>query len=154
MVQPTPAAAASSNTTRSLAHGTGSREEAFERLRRLTHVLTADHAGFLMEEGSERGASQCNLPASSAEAAIGVSKAHGGQIDLLLTDVVMPGMNGPTLAKELSESRPSMRVLYTSGFTDSAVAEHGVAVEETAFLAKPFSSAALTAKVLAVLDPA
>jgi two-component system, cell cycle sensor histidine kinase and response regulator CckA len=94
------------------------------------------------------------LEASNAEAAIGVSKAHGGPIDLLLTDVVMPGMNGPTLAKELSESRPSMRVLYTSGFTDSAVAEHGVAVEETAFLAKPFSSAALTAKVLAVLDPA
>lgn len=73
---------------------------------------------------------------------------------MLLTDVVMPGMNGPALAKELSESRPSMRVLYTSGFTNSAVAEQGVAVEETVFLAKPFSSAALTAKVLEVLDPA
>jgi two-component system cell cycle sensor histidine kinase/response regulator CckA len=94
------------------------------------------------------------LEASSAEAAIGVSKAHGGKIDLLLTDVVMPGMDGPKLAKELSESRPSMRVLYTSGFTNSAVAEQGVAVEETAFLAKPFSSAALTAKVLEVLEPA
>ena len=94
------------------------------------------------------------LEASSAEAAIGVSKAHGGQIDLLLTDVVMPGMNGPELAKELSNSRPSMRVLYTSGFTNSAVAERGVAVEETVFLAKPFSSAALTAKVLEVLEPA
>jgi len=94
------------------------------------------------------------LEASSAEAAIGVSKAHGGQIDLLLTDVVMPGMNGPELAKELSDSRPSMRVLYTSGFTNSAVAERGVAVEETVFLAKPFSSAALTAKVLEALEPA
>jgi len=93
------------------------------------------------------------LEASSAEAAIEVSEAHGGHIDLLLTDVVMPGMNGPALAKELSESRPSMRVLYTSGFTNSAVAEQGVAVEETVFLAKPFSSAALTAKVLEVLDP-
>jgi two-component system cell cycle sensor histidine kinase/response regulator CckA len=94
------------------------------------------------------------LEASSAEAAIGVSKAHGGKIDLLLTDVVMPGMDGPKLAKELSDSRPSMRVLYTSGFTNSAVAEQGVAAEETAFLAKPFSSAALTAKVLEVLEPA
>lgn len=93
------------------------------------------------------------LEASSAEAAIEVSEAHGGHIDLLLTDVVMPGMNGPALAKELSESRPSMRVLYTSGFTNSAVAEQGVAVEETVFLAKPFSSTALTAKVLEVLDP-
>jgi two-component system, cell cycle sensor histidine kinase and response regulator CckA len=93
------------------------------------------------------------LEASSAEAAIDVSKAHGGEIDLLLTDVVMPGMNGPALAKELSETRPTMRVLYTSGFTNSAVADQGVAVEETAFLAKPFSSAALTAKVLEVLEP-
>jgi two-component system, cell cycle sensor histidine kinase and response regulator CckA len=83
-----------------------------------------------------------------------VSEAHGGQIDLLLTDVVMPGMNGPELAKELSESRPTMRILYTSGFTNSAVAKQGVAVEETVFLAKPFSSAALTAKVLEVLEPA
>jgi two-component system cell cycle sensor histidine kinase/response regulator CckA len=94
------------------------------------------------------------LEASSAEAAIEVSEAHRGQIDLLLTDVVMPGMNGPELAKELSESRPTMRTLYTSGFTNSAVAEQGVAVEETVFLAKPFSSAALTAKVLEVLEPA
>jgi two-component system, cell cycle sensor histidine kinase and response regulator CckA len=94
------------------------------------------------------------LEASSAEAAIEVSEAHGGQIDLLLTDVVMPGLNGPELAKELSESRPTMRILYTSGFTNSAVAEQGVAVEETVFLAKPFSSAALTAKVLEVLEPA
>jgi two-component system, cell cycle sensor histidine kinase and response regulator CckA len=94
------------------------------------------------------------LEASSAEAAIQVSEAHGGQIDLLLTDVVMPGMNGPELAKELSESRPTMRILYTSGFTNSAVAKQGVAVEETVFLAKPFSSAALTAKVLEVLEPA
>jgi two-component system, cell cycle sensor histidine kinase and response regulator CckA len=92
------------------------------------------------------------LEASSAEAAIGVSEAHGGEIDLLLTDVVMPGMNGPALAKELSEARPTMRVLYTSGFTNSAVAEQGVAGEETVFLAKPFSSAALTAKVLEVLE--
>jgi nitrogen-specific signal transduction histidine kinase len=94
------------------------------------------------------------LEASSAEAAIGVSRAHGGQIDVLLTDVVMPGMNGPALAKELSETRPAMRVLYTSGFTNSAVAVQGVAVEETVFLAKPFSSAALAAKMLEVLEPA
>jgi two-component system cell cycle sensor histidine kinase/response regulator CckA len=94
------------------------------------------------------------LEASSGEGAIDLSEAHGGEIDLLLTDVVMPGMNGPALAKALSESRPSMRVLYTSGFTNSAVAEQGMAVEETDFLAKPFSSAALTAKVLEVLEPA
>ena len=92
------------------------------------------------------------LEASSAEAAIGVSNAHGGQIDLLLTDVVMPGMNGPALAKELFLTRPTMRVLYTSGFTNSAVAEQGVAVEETVFLAKPFSSASLAAKMLEVLE--
>jgi two-component system, cell cycle sensor histidine kinase and response regulator CckA len=93
------------------------------------------------------------LEASSAEAAIGVSETHGGRIDLLLTDVVMPGMNGPALAKELSKTRPAMRVIYTSGFTNSAVAEQGVAVEETVFLAKPFSSAALAAKMLEVLEP-
>ncbi len=99
------------------------------------------------------GSGYAVLEASSAEAAIDVSAAHAGQIDLLLTDVVMPGMNGPALARTLFETRPSMRVLYTSGFTNSAVAEQGVAVEDTVFLAKPFSSAALTAKVLEVLEP-
>jgi len=99
------------------------------------------------------GSGYAVLEASSAEAAIDVSAAHAGQIDLLLTDVVMPGMNGPALARTLFETRPSMRVLYTSGFTNSAVSEQGVAVEDTVFLAKPFSSAALTAKVLEVLEP-
>ena len=59
---------------------------------------------------------------------------------------------GSALANELSLIRPTMRVLYTSGFTNSAVAEQGVAVEETVFLAKPFSSASLAAKMLEVLE--
>jgi PAS domain S-box-containing protein len=69
MVHPTPAAAASSNATPSAAPGTCSREEAFERLRRLTlHVLAADQAGFLMQEGSERGSIHPNLPEARIEA--------------------------------------------------------------------------------------
>jgi hypothetical protein len=73
-------------------------------------------------------------------------------IDLLLTDVVMPGMSGYDLAARLSESRPSLKVLYASGYLHDAFPDRARLGPEVAFLAKPYSPTSLTAKVRDVLD--
>ena len=75
-------------------------------------------------------------------------------IDLLLTDIVMPGMSGHALAAQLSGQRPSLRILYTSGYADNSILQHGDPANRPPFLQKPFTSAALLAKVREVLDAA
>ncbi len=92
------------------------------------------------------------LDAASGEAALELSREHGGPVDLLLTDVVMPGMNGRVLAARLVALRPGTRVLYMSGYTDDAIAGHGVLDPGTEFLQKPFTPADVARKVRAVLD--
>jgi two-component system cell cycle sensor histidine kinase/response regulator CckA len=86
--------------------------------------------------------------------ALALADAHTEAIDLLLTDVVMPKMSGRDLAERFREVRPDTKVLYTSGYTDGAIAEHGVLAPGTEFLQKPFSFAELTQKVRSVLDAA
>jgi len=89
--------------------------------------------------------------------------AHGGdaflicekgkeRIHLLLTDIVMPEMNGPELARRLRYFYPEMRVLFMSGYTDNAILQHGLLDKEMFFLQKPFSVEALVSKVREVLD--
>jgi two-component system cell cycle sensor histidine kinase/response regulator CckA len=73
-------------------------------------------------------------------------------IDLLLTDVVMPGASGPELVKQLVERRPALRVIHMSGYTDEAIVHHGVLDPGIAFLPKPFSSESLGRKIREVLD--
>ena len=92
------------------------------------------------------------LAAADGEDALRVSARHVGDIHLLLTDVVMPRMNGRTLALELSRVRPTMKVAYMSGYTDDAIVHHGVLDAGTHFLAKPFTAAGLALKVREVLD--
>ena len=80
-----------------------------------------------------------------------VVKQHEGALDLLVTDVVMPGMNGKELSERLLESRPHLKILFISGYTADVIARHGVLDTGVAFLHKPFSADQLAAKVRAVL---
>jgi len=90
-------------------------------------------------------------PESPAEA-VGLCREHPGTIDLLLTDVVMPGLNGAELALRLAAIRPELKVLYMSGYTDGTIASHQVFEQGTSFVQKPFSSDVLSRVVRDVLD--
>ena len=91
------------------------------------------------------------LSADGAEA-LKVAAAHAGPIQLLLTDVIMPNMNGSVLAKLLRQQRPDIKVMCMSGYTDDDVLRHGIAAEATAFMQKPFTVAVLAQRVRGVLD--
>jgi PAS domain S-box-containing protein len=91
------------------------------------------------------------LEASGGLDALQVCETHG-RIELMVTDVVMPGMSGRELADELSSLRPEMRVLYVSGYTEDAIGEYGVLEEGVNFLQKPFRPCDLARKVREVLD--
>jgi two-component system, cell cycle sensor histidine kinase and response regulator CckA len=92
------------------------------------------------------------LTPSSAEEAARMCEHQQTKINLLLTDAVMPGMNGRKLAQLVGFSRPEMKVLYMSGYTDNAILHHGVLDASTAFLQKPFTPNAVLRKVREVLD--
>jgi DNA-binding NtrC family response regulator len=91
------------------------------------------------------------LSASSAEQALAISAAHPGTIELLVSDVVMAGMDGPALADALRALRAELRVLFISGYSrNHSIAEHA-ASGGSGFLAKPFTYEALIAKVTELL---
>jgi CheY-like chemotaxis protein len=92
------------------------------------------------------------IDAADGAAAIQLSQARKGPIHLLLTDVIMPGMNGRELANHISPTRPEMRVLYMSGYTENHIGHNGTLDEGITLLQKPFTLPALKAKVREVLD--
>jgi nitrogen-specific signal transduction histidine kinase/CheY-like chemotaxis protein len=110
-----------------------------EPLRKLTRVFLESH-GFQV------------LVAQDGEEALQVEARHAGKIDLLLTDIVMPGMNGRVLAERLLSKRPGTRVQYISGYADNFIALQGAFEQGMVLLHKPFTEEALLRKVREVLD--
>jgi DNA-binding response OmpR family regulator len=92
------------------------------------------------------------LTAANGEEALLLLERYEQPLHLMVTDVVMPGISGRTLAERFDATRPGMKVLYMSGYTDDVVVRHGVLDEGMPFLSKPFAGVELTRKVREVLD--
>ena len=92
------------------------------------------------------------LAAITTDLAQSFAKEHPGPIHLLISDMIMPVMNGRELSDRLQPLRPEMKVLFLSGYTAEIISKQGVIEENIHFLQKPFSFEALTSKVREVLD--
>ena len=91
------------------------------------------------------------VEADNGKAGLAAAAGHKGIIDLVITDVVMPGMSGRELAQQLVKARPETKVLYLSGYTEDAIISEGAIDGGTAFLQKPFTLQNLSRKVREVL---
>ncbi len=117
-----------------------------------TVLLAEDNAGVRGLAGHLlRSLGFAVMEAPSGDEALAVAAAHPGRIDLLVTDVVMPGLPGPALAGRLAAVRPDIKVLYLSGYADDAVFRHGILERGANFLQKPFTQVGFVQKVRAVL---
>jgi two-component system, cell cycle sensor histidine kinase and response regulator CckA len=92
------------------------------------------------------------LVATGGEQALPLLAQHADSVDLLFTDVVMPGMSGQDVAARVAELCPRIKVLYTSGYTDDTIGRHGVLDPDTRFISKPYGTLELTRKVRETLD--
>jgi two-component system, cell cycle sensor histidine kinase and response regulator CckA len=91
------------------------------------------------------------LVGKTGEEAIRICREHEGHIDLLLTDVVMPSMNGRKLAERIRVIQNDIKMVYMSGYTDDSIVHHGVLAPGTDFLQKPFTAETLSSKIREVL---
>jgi hypothetical protein len=92
------------------------------------------------------------LTASEGKDALEVLRMHSGQVDLLITDVIMPGISGRELVEETRKTRPGLRVLYMSGYTDDALDRNGLQGTPDQFIQKPFTPLTLARKVRSILE--
>jgi CheY-like chemotaxis protein len=92
------------------------------------------------------------LEAGDAKSALRLLRDHGPDVALLVTDVVMPGIDGRELAQTARTHRPTLEVLYMSGYTDDAMIRHGLEHDQIPFIEKPFRSHALAGKVRSLID--
>ncbi len=92
------------------------------------------------------------LEAEDGLEALQLSKQYQSQIHLLLTDVILPGLSGRTLATKMKQLRVNLKVLYMSGYGDEAIIKHGITRTDITFLEKPFDIATLNRALEAVLN--
>jgi two-component system sensor histidine kinase EvgS len=92
------------------------------------------------------------LTAETTDLALDIVAKHSNKISLLITDVVMPKMNGKQLADKILAQNPDIKVLFMSGYTADVIVEHGVVAEEIQFIQKPFSKNDLAAKIHEILN--
>jgi CheY-like chemotaxis protein len=92
------------------------------------------------------------MDANNGKDAVRISRENIGKIDLLLTDVIMPNMNGRELFDRLRPTQPNMKALFMSGYSEEFIAEFGILDEDTHFIAKPFKMDELALMVRSVLD--
>ncbi len=131
-----------------------SSQETDENLRGTETVLLVEDEESVLQL-SKRILEQLGYAVLAAENpldALELARSHSGRIDLLLTDVIMPGMNGKEFTEKLSAIKAGFRAIFMSGYTDDVIAQHGVLDEGVHFLQKPFSVQSLAAKVREVLD--
>jgi DNA-binding response OmpR family regulator len=119
----------------------------------VTTILVVDDDPWLLEMVGDVLARERYrvLRASSGEAALRVAEQHVGSIDLLLADVVMPGMSGRELADRLRPLRPNVKVIYMSAFSAEVMGEHGVLDANAPFVSKPFTTDFLVQTVRRIL---
>src|SRR5208283_5313807 len=118
-----------------------------------TILLVEDHCSLreVIRHGLERNGYKV-VTAENGMQAIDVAQSYGQPIDLLITDVIMPGMSGGELAKHLSEQRPGISVLYISGYPDDMLGEGGEINPDVLLLKKPFDVVSLLAKTREALE--
>ncbi|MEO8369837.1 MAG: PAS domain S-box protein [Candidatus Solibacter sp.] len=92
------------------------------------------------------------LQAEDGQQALALAQDHSGPIGMMLTDVIMPGMNGRELAEKLAQLRPDTKILFMSGYTDRIMSPDGILDPSVAYLQKPFTADQLSAAVLSVLE--
>ena len=92
------------------------------------------------------------LSASRGDEALRIAEEHGGEIDLLLTDIMMPGMNGVEVAARIAESYPGIRIFFMSGYADQDLVRQGLLEPGTHFLQKPFTPQELAERIRNILD--
>ena len=92
------------------------------------------------------------IAARNGEEALDLWEQNSSRIDLLLTDVVLPTISGLELSQRLQALKPDLKVIYTSGYSDDVISQHGIAGKDIAFIPKPFSTTTLTQKIREVFD--
>ena len=117
-------------------------------------ILLVEDEGAILEMGTLmlKALGYAILPAATPSDALRIVASHEGPIDLLISDVIMPAMNGKDLSDQIKQIKPDVKCLFMSGYTADIIAKHGMLDEEIHFIQKPFSIPEMASKIRGILD--